>query len=387
MATHTWTLTDTTQALDCDTFEISAREIPGTGDRWSVVKQTLHGGLCEGVDTVEINNGRMQLVILPTRGMGVWQARIDDGVLGWRSPVRGPVHPAFVPIFDPSGLGWLEGFDELVVRCGLGSNGAPDFDASGRLSYPLHGRIANRPAWKVDVIIDDSSGTLTVRGVVDESRIHFQKLRLVTAITTSLDSTSFAWHDTVENIGGKAAEMQMLYHINVGEPILTPGSKLVAPVASMAPRDSVAMEGVASWNILGPPEPNSIEQVFFFQLAANNDGQTQVLLMNPRKETGTAVRFNVRELPYFTLWKNQVAKADGYVIGIEPATNFPNPRSFESQQNRVIQLAAGATWSADVEIDWLLDSAKVAQLEGAIQSIQGATQPAIHHKPQAGWSQ
>ena len=33
---------------------------------------------------------------------------------------------------DPGGLGWLEGFDELFVRCGLDSNGPPLFDAQGR---------------------------------------------------------------------------------------------------------------------------------------------------------------------------------------------------------------------------------------------------------------
>ena len=48
--------------------------------------------------------------------------------LGWKSPVHGPVHPNFVPLNEPSGLGWLDGFDELFVRCGLESNGAPDFD-------------------------------------------------------------------------------------------------------------------------------------------------------------------------------------------------------------------------------------------------------------------
>ena len=28
-------------------------------------------------------------------------------------------------------MGWLEGFDELMCRCGLESNGAPDLAANG----------------------------------------------------------------------------------------------------------------------------------------------------------------------------------------------------------------------------------------------------------------
>ena len=47
-----------------------------------------------------------------------------------------PVHPAFVPIAEPSGVGWLSGFDELMCRCGLESNGAPDFDERGQLAFP-----------------------------------------------------------------------------------------------------------------------------------------------------------------------------------------------------------------------------------------------------------
>ena len=39
----------------------------------------------------------------------------------------------WVPLTEPSGLGWLSGFDELMVRCGLESNGAPDFDDSGQM--------------------------------------------------------------------------------------------------------------------------------------------------------------------------------------------------------------------------------------------------------------
>ena len=72
-------------------------------------------------------------MVLPTRGMGIWRVtaagRSGTADVGWKSPVRGPVHPAFVDLGEPSGLGWLDGFDEFFVRCGLESNGAPDFDA------------------------------------------------------------------------------------------------------------------------------------------------------------------------------------------------------------------------------------------------------------------
>src|SRR5262245_18970435 len=129
----------------------------------------MHGGLSDGVEVVQVNNGALKFDILPTRGMGIWKAWLDGVEFGWRSPVRGPVHPAFVDLGEPSGLGWLDGFDELLVRSGLESNGAPEFDEkTGRLKFPLHGRIANKPAHDVDVSVDGESGEIRVTGVVEE---------------------------------------------------------------------------------------------------------------------------------------------------------------------------------------------------------------------------
>ena len=65
----------------------------------------------------------------------------------------------------------LDGFDEFFVRCGLESNGAPDFDPkTGRLTHPLHGRIANRPAHNVELTVDTDKQEIALRGVVEETR-------------------------------------------------------------------------------------------------------------------------------------------------------------------------------------------------------------------------
>ena len=100
----------------------------------------LGGGRRQGMSLVQLVAGDTQLSILPERGLGIWKMLVGDVELGWQSPVAGPVHPAFVPLAEPSGLGWLDGFDELVARCGLVSNGAPDFDASGRYLFSVSSR-------------------------------------------------------------------------------------------------------------------------------------------------------------------------------------------------------------------------------------------------------
>jgi hypothetical protein len=386
MPEHSWIITDVDNHIQQDEFHITAADLPdstrASKERaaeeqaqrdadWSVTQRVLHGGLSEGVRLIEIDNGRMKLMILPTRGMGIWRAKLEqEQVLGWRSPIRGPVHPQWVPIGEPSGLGWLEGFDELAVRCGLESNGEPDFDEQGHLRYPLHGRIANRPAYHVEVIVDDTAGTITVRGLIEESRFHFQKLRLLAAVTTSLNSTSFTIHDQVENFGGTDAEMQMLYHINLGEPLLEEGARIVAPIHKAEPHDLAAIANTQTWDRYETPTADAPEQCFFLDLISDDDKQTQVMLKNANGTSGVSLQFDNRTLPCFTVWKNMVASADGYVTGLEPATNFPNKRSFETQHGRVISLSPGATWSAQVTVDWLTTLTQVTEAEKDVQKLQ-----------------
>ena len=369
MSRKTWKLTDIPHGCHRLDSPITPKELSGSVSEWKITQQLLHGGLSEGVELVELDNGRMRVYVIPTRGMGIWRAELHDGQqLGWNSPVRGPVHPSFVPIAEPSGLGWIDGFDELVVRCGLESNGAPDFDEEGKLTYPLHGRIANRPAHHVEVTVDDSARTITLEGVVEEARFHFQKLRMKSSITTSFDSTSFSIKDEIENFGGAPAEMQMLYHINIGDPILGEGAQLVAPVRKVEPRDPPTSG--YPWNIYGPPVAGAEEEVYLFELLANETGQTQVLLKNSDGTAGTTLRYNKNSLPYFTQWKNMVAQEDGYVTGIEPATNYPYARSKETEAGRVVKLAAGEKWSAEVVVDWLTSPAEVKVAEEAIDKLQ-----------------
>jgi hypothetical protein len=357
------------------------------GAGWQVRMKTCRGGRAEGVHVVELDNGHMTIDVLPTRGMGIWRVRRGNKTLGWQAPAREPVHPAFVPLFDPSGLGWLEGFNELLCRCGLESNGAPDFDKTGRLLYPLHGRIANLPAHRVELMFDEEKGLLALRGVVDETRFHFQSLRLTATISTTIGSNEFTWTDEVENIGGRDATMQMLYHFNVGQPLLRPGARITAPVATVAPHTQVAAEaGVDTWNIMPPPRSGSAEQVYLLDLAANSAGDTRVLVSSLTNGEAISLRFNKRTLPCFTVWRNTPAESDGYVLGIEPGTNFPNPRTFEEQHGRTVPLKQGERWSASVTVTWHSDDRSIAHEEKSIRTIQGHKQSENLPRPRSNWS-
>jgi galactose mutarotase-like enzyme len=390
MAVKSWTLISqgAPQAAARE-LTITQRDLPGLDDA-RVVQSVLQGGLAEGVTQIAIDNGRLQIDVLPTRGMGIWRvAPKNDAELptvGWKSPVRGPVHPAFVNLGEPSGLGWLDGFDEFFVRCGLESNGAPDFDAkTGQLAYPLHGRIANRPAHEVSLTIDTDKREISLRGVVEETRFHFLKLRMTTTITTQLGGNSFKVRDEVENFSSTAATMQMLYHINFGLPLLDAGSRLVLPVKTLVPRTPHAASGLQTWDSYPAPQPGFDEMVYFLELNAEEGGATRALIKNAHSTRGVSLAFNKHQLPWFTIWKDTAGVPDGYVTGLEPGTNFPNPRTFETAKQRVVKLAPGQKQTFDVGVEIHGSPAEVATAEALVTKIQAGRQPKIFDQPQGDW--
>ena len=390
MAVKSFVLLDVDAGVSTGDVSIRPADVPGGANGYSITKRTLRGGLSDGVDVIRVDNGAFSFDLLPTRGMGIHKAWLGKteaaNEIGWRSPVRGPVHPQFVDVGEPSGLGWLDGFDELLVRCGLESNGAPEFDAdTGRLKYPLHGRIANKPARFVKVDVDGDTGEITVTGVVEEARFHFLKLRLTTTIKTKVGELGFRLHDEVENISGSPAESQMLYHINFGEPLLDAGSRFVAPVKTLVPRNARAAEGLASWDSYAAPQPGFVEQVYFMELLADAQGQTRTLLKNAHGTRGVSLHFDKRQLPYFIVWKNTTSSPDGYVTGLEPSTNFPNPRSFEGEHGRVVKLAPGAKTAFDLRLEVHGTAAQVDAAEKAVAALKGSSKPSIHNQPQPDW--
>jgi len=386
MSVKTWTLTDVSKEIHLESWNAGPKDVEGSAGDFSVELKTLRGGMSEGVQTLRVTAGEMAVVLLPSRGMSLWKAWRGSVEAGWRSPVQGPVHPSFVPLSEPGGLGWLDGFDELLTRCGLENNGAPEFDEStNRLTYPLHGRIGNKVAHKLTVDIDGETGEITVTGVVDEVRFHFLKLRLTTVTKLKVGDDSIRIHDTVTNLSASEAECQILYHTNFGEPLLDGGSQVVVPAKVIVPRNDHAATNIASWSNYSAPQPGFEEQVYFFEVLGDENGQTQILLKNAHSTSGASLHYNVKQLPCYTVWKNTTASEDGYVTGLEPGTNFPNPRTYEGEQGRTKKLAGGASTEFDLRIQLHTETAEIEAAETAIMQLQGGGKVQVHDKPQKGW--
>ena len=180
--------------------------------------------------------------------------------------------------------------------------------------------------------------------------------------------------------------MELLYHINFGVPLLSPGAKLMLPVRKMTARDAVAVADLPGWDRYGPETPGLPEACFFFELAADPKGRVQTLLANAAGDRGVSLKFNKSQLPCFTLWKNTQAQCDGYVTGLEPGINFPNAKSFEKRMGRVTILAPGESRTYAVTIEAHADQSGVQAAAAAVAALQATVKPEICPAPDPAWS-
>jgi hypothetical protein len=381
-----WTLTDVASDVWLDSFAVGNDSLRlATPHDWSIRKRTLRGGLRDGVDLIEVHNGALSFAVLPTRGMGLWRGEYRGNYLGWKAPVQGPVHPKFVEQSLRGNIGWLSGFDEWLCRCGLHSNGPPGEDNGTKLT--LHGRIANSPANLVEVRVNlDPPHELSITGHVEESELFYPHLRLTATAATIPGSNRVVIRDVVENRGVQPAEMQFLYHCNIGPPFLEAGSRVVAPIREMAPQTSRAAEGIDTYDTYAGPTTGYSEQVYLYHLHGDASGRTMALLYNAAADRGFAIRCNVRELPCFTVWKNTAAVEDGYVTGLEPATNFPNFKAIERQNGRVKLLPPGGRWEATWSLEVFDAHDGVTGALKEIAGLQAHGRAVIHRTPQAKFS-
>ncbi|MFO1476025.1 MAG: aldose 1-epimerase family protein [Verrucomicrobiota bacterium] len=383
-------LASTHKDIHLDAWRLDGSQVPDSGSAgWSIAKRTLHGGRQEGVDVVEIDNGQLRITVIPTRGMSILKVESQDLRLGWDSPVKEVIHPQYINLESRGGLGWLEGFNEWLVRCGLEWAGHPGPDSfrnnvgeQVEMNLTLHGKIGNIPASEVEVSMDvQAPHRIHLRGLVEERMFYGAKLSLWTDISTEPGSNSFRIEDVVINSGSHDQEFQLIYHANFGPPLLQAGSQFVGAMDQIMPFNKRAAENVADFDQYWEPRRDFIEQVYCLRPIAGPDGLGAIMLQNEHQNRGVLMSFPVQQLPCVTFWKNLAAIEDGYVTGLEPGTGFPYTRRIERAANRVPKLAPHEKRTFTIDVSLLHNPASVNAARQRIRAIQNDVQPLILAPP------
>ncbi|MCH2183690.1 MAG: aldose 1-epimerase family protein [Mariniblastus sp.] len=350
------------------------------GIDWSVTKKTLVGGRQQGVEVLQVDNGKLQFDVILTRGMSVGPVTCGEIRLGWDSPVQEIVHPMYVNQQDDGGLGWLSGFNEWMVRCGVSFAGHPGDDDG--IPLTLHGRIGNTPAAEVEVIVDDKpEPRIRIRGLVSERVFKFGSFDLWTEVSTAIGSHQVRFCDRLTNQSEYSRDYQIIYHTNFGPPILEESARFFGPIKEISPLNDYAGQGLNGFETYLAPTVDYGEQVYCLRLLADEQQKTTVMLQNASGNQGVAMRYDTSTLPAFNLWKNTDTLSDGYVTGLEPATGFPFNRSVERKNNRLPRLEPGETVEFDVAVEVLANASEVGACRERIESLQGDALPLINADP------
>jgi len=386
-------LTDVEQNIYKETANLTSSDLtPDCPVAWSVKKYVLHGGRQEGVEVIEVNNGKLRFNVVPTRGMSIQHVVMGDLRLGWDSPVKGLVHPKFINLNSRQGLGWLEGFNEWMVRCGLEFFGGPGTDEfidntgnKATMDLTLHGKICNTPASTAEIVVErEAPYRITVRGRVDETLLHGPKLEILTQVSTVPGTAELKISDTVTNRSAIEQEFGILYHGNYGPSLMEKGAQFFGPVRQVTPINEHAAKDVSSYNIYRAAKAGFPEQVYCLQLWADQNDRTKVMLRNAAGDKAVSMAYSVRELPFFTLWKNPVAREDGYVTGLEPGTGFPRNRSIERKFGRVPKLAPHQSRSFTIDFALHADKGQVNASADEITRIWAGRKTQVDTDPLAG---
>ena len=189
-------------------------------------------------------------------------------------------------------------------------------------------------------------------GRMREASVFGENLVLERRIVSRLGTSQLSLEDCVRNEGFRSTPLMLLYHVNLGFPLLDEKSELLSNSASVRPRDQIAASGIGQYNRFQPPTPGYEEQVFYHTLKSDAEGHAKVALINRTygggQGLGVYLRFRLAELPYLVEWK-MMGRGE-YVCGLEPSTNLVEGRDKERKEGRLQMLEPGESRSYKLEI-------------------------------------
>ncbi|WP_205955652.1 aldose 1-epimerase family protein [Pantoea stewartii] len=373
VSAKTWVLTSAEQGTDKGNWQLNSSELNIQGKPFSIEQKVLHGGKQEGSKLLVIRSqDGLTITLIPTRGMNLLRVEGFGTRLGWDSPVKEVVNPAFINLESRNGLGWLEGFNEMMVRCGYEWTGHPVND-KGRI-YTLHGKAGNTPVSQLEVEVADAAPhEIRIRGLIKESTFKKADLQTWTELRYVPGSNQFSLHDVLTNHSDYPHDYEIIYHSNFSTPILEENARFMAPMSGISPFNDYAKAGLKNWQTYQGPTKDFDEMVFNIKPLSDKNHQTVAAVVNKAGNKGASIQFDTQQLPLLTLWKNTDTLKQGYVTGIEPGTNYAYPVTIEREQKRVKQLAPGASATFDLTYTLLHNSDQVNAVEKRIKAIQGDT--------------
>lgn len=280
-------------------------------------KYVLQGGKGNGMAFLYVRNGLgLELWISLDRAGDVSRVTFKGENMGYFSPC-GYVAPQY---YDGQGLGFLKSFTAgFFTTCGLAAVGSPCTDEGEEL--PLHGTVSHIPAELL--ALEETSDCLVVKLRVCDRVIFGRKLVMDRTYTISYTENWLDVKDTVTNEADMTSPYMLMYHCNMGYPLVSENSRVVIPNHAVTPRDAQAAAYVDTALAMEIPQAGYQERCYYFDVKEMN-GLAKAGIYNRDIQKGVVLSYDKKSLPCFTEWK-MMGKTD-YVLGLEPGNCTPDGR-------------------------------------------------------------
>lgn len=192
----------------------------------------------------------------------------------------------------------------MLYTCGLDSVGA-------REGFELHGSHHNTPARVTRAEVNEEG--ILIEAEIRETALFGKNLVFRRRVFSRIGSDELEISDTLENCGTREEEYCLLYHVNVGYPMLDAGAELIDDAEEVIPRTPWAAEHIGSRRAIGAAVANQEEMCYFLRLKTPS-----VSLRNPKINKMFTLKWSQETLPCFVEWKSMAA--GDYALGLEPCT-------------------------------------------------------------------
>jgi len=292
----------------------------------------LEEGSGRGQRIVDVVNGSgLAFTVTPDRGMNLVDASFDGIPIAFRTPGG----------YRSVSGDWLRDWPGgLLTTCGLRNAGSP----SG--SQTLHGNISSESAEQLSIRCRD--GEIELGGMLREGALFNANLTLERTIRTAYGENKIQIHDIVRNRSEFPEFTEMLYHCNLGYPLVSPELEFDVPEHSVEPRNKAAAGGLKEWNRFPPPLAGFDEHCFRHRLPADGNGRAVMRIHNPKLKLAVHIAYDTATLPLIVEWKKP--SRSSYVLGLEPTNASLNGCEYDRAHGYGIELPPGGAAEYRFEI-------------------------------------
>ena len=255
----------------------------------------------------------------------------------------------------------------LLTTCGPGLMGEPRVEGGDVVS--LHGRHSNTPAAVLEVTNHDlAAGRDEMRIVMEtrDTRMFGPAIVVRRTLQFRLGQPLIELEDVVTNRDDVPCRHGLLYHVNLGYPLVDTGARLVygGVAQGYCMYEGYDVGALESLKAIPAPDERfcgANEGVIIVEPPIDDQGWAHAGLINERRSIGLAISYDAAAMPRLANWQH-FGPRGSYVTALEPFSGSIFGVARDEHPLADLQLAPGESRTYRLKISVATDAAAIAEL-------------------------